>query len=629
MGKSSITLALVAALRRRGLKVQTFKVGPDYLDPGHLAQVSGRPCYNLDGWMTNQDYVRQLFYRQSADADISLIEGVMGLFDGSSSDSLQGSSGEISAWLKAPVALVVNSHGMARSIAALVKGYNEFSPQVSLAGVIANRSGSASHTRILQQALASAGQPSLLGAVQRDSLPVLKSRHLGLISAHEQSLSDELISQLADAAESQIELDLLLAQARSAEPLSLSVTSDTPINSTKLRLAVAQDEAFQFYYADLFPALKRHGCSVVPFSPLRDSSLPVDIDGLYLGGGYPEIYAQQLAENSSMIQAVADFCGGGKPVYAECGGLIYLTQGIDQAGEKIPLVGALPVWARMLEKRKALGYVEVTLKGDSLFGRQGDVFRGHEFHYSELIDAPVGCDGWQSIYELKQNRSGKCFPEGYQKGNILASYAHLHLASQPKALQCFVETLHATSQQVMDKYQGMYRIKTARLKDYDYASAGIYFITICTANREHHFGKIINDCMELSQIGTIAVTCWEQIVNHSKNVKLHDFIVMPNHIHGLLEILGDEALKFRDVACNVSTEGQCSMAEISPAAGTVGRIIGGYKAAVTKHVRRLGCSFAWQPRFYDHIIRNEESLRQTQQYIIDNPVEWRNDELHG
>ena len=450
VGKSSITLALVAALRRRGLKVQTFKVGPDYLDPGHLAHVSGRPCYNLDGWMTQQEYVRELFYRVSAGADITLIEGVMGLFDGSSAESLSGSSAEISAWLQVPVALVVNTHGMARSIAALVKGYNEFEVEVKLAGVLANRCGSPSHVTLLRDALKSSGQPTLLGAIRRDSLPVLASRHLGLVSADEQQLDDETIAQLADAAESQIDLELLLRVAHEADSLPHhSSSSNVAENSSPLRLAVARDEAFQFYYADLFPALKQQGCETVPFSPLHDDELPDRVDGLYLGGGYPEVYAGDLAENSTMLQSIRNFCESGKPVYAECGGLIYLAQGVEQGDKRFSLVGSLPVWVRMLEKRKALGYVEVTLEKDSLFGRCGESFRGHEFHYSELVDSPQGKEGWESVYRLKQNRTGVCSAEGYQKGNILASYAHLHLASRPEALTRFIEKIKNIKQELL------------------------------------------------------------------------------------------------------------------------------------------------------------------------------------
>lgn len=444
VGKSTITLGLVAALKKRGLKVQTFKVGPDYLDPSHLAQVSGRPCYNLDGWMSDRAYAEQLFMERSADADISLIEGVMGLFDGSSSETLSGSSAEISAWLNCPVALVVNTHGMARSVAALVKGYNELEDEVKLAGVIANRCGSVSHAELLDTALRSAGQPPLLGAVKRDSLPLLSSRHLGLISAVEQGLEDDKVEQLGRAIEEQLDIDLLLEQAGAAVPLNpIAVDLGEENSRATVKLAVARDEAFQFYYPDFFNQLEFLGCEPVFFSPMRDSKMPDDVDGLYLGGGYPEVQAESLAANTTMLDSIRSFCTSGKPVYAECGGLIYLTQGVEQEGQHHAFVGELPVWARMLDKRKALGYVEACLQQDSLFGRQGDVFRGHEFHYSELITSPAGIDGWQAVYQLKQKRSGKLRSEGYQRGNVLASYAHLHLASRPEAVSWFVGKLKA------------------------------------------------------------------------------------------------------------------------------------------------------------------------------------------
>lgn len=442
VGKSTISLGLVAALRKRGLKVQTFKVGPDYLDPGHLAQVSGRPCYNLDGWMCDRAYVEQLFLERSADADICLIEGVMGLFDGSSSESLSGSSAEISAWLQCPVALVVNTHGMARSVAALVKGYNELEDEVCLAGVIANRCGSASHAGLLDSALRSAAQPPLFGAVKRDSLPLLSSRHLGLISAVEQGLEADRVEALGQAIEEQLDLDLLLEQAAQAAPLSASAAKpEQETRGAVVRLAVARDEAFQFYYPDFFDCLEALNCEPVFFSPLRDSVVPENVDGLYLGGGYPEVQAERLANNGAMLDSIRSFCAGGKPVYAECGGLIYLTQGVEQDGRRYAFVGELPVWARMLEKRKALGYVEACLTQDSLFGKQGELLRGHEFHYSELIESPVGIDGWRSVYQLKRKRSGKLREEGYQRGHVLASYAHLHLASKPAALRWFVDKM--------------------------------------------------------------------------------------------------------------------------------------------------------------------------------------------
>lgn len=453
VGKSSITLALVAALRQRGLRVQTYKVGPDYLDPGHLAKVSGRPCYNLDSWMSDHDYLRDLLFRTGADADICLVEGVMGLFDGSSSVSLSGSSAEIAALLDIPVALVVNSHGMARSIAALVSGYNNFEDGVRLAGVIANRCGSKRHVELLQEALSAAGQPDLLGAIPRDGLPHLPSRHLGLVSAAEQELSAELVAQLAAAAEQSVDLDLLLTKARETAPLGRCGSSLPAADvSRTVRLGVARDAAFQFYYADLFNQLQARGCEAVFFSPLDDSCLPADLDGIYLGGGYPEVYAQQLAQNSMMLTAIRAFCASDKPVYAECGGLIYLTRGVELAGKRHPLVGEVPVWTRMLEKRKTLGYVTAELTADSLFGMVSTRFRGHEFHYSELMQDPIGCDGWQAGYQLTQNRGGQVRPEGYQRGKVLASYAHLHLASQPQALDFFIGQMREAKDRAHDKH---------------------------------------------------------------------------------------------------------------------------------------------------------------------------------
>jgi cobyrinic acid a,c-diamide synthase len=247
---------------------------------------------------------------------------------------------------------------------------------------------------------------------------------------------------LADAAEQYIDIEKLLARAEEATPLESPVTTASGHNgSAELWLGVAQDEAFQFYYADLFPALEKRGCKPVFFSPLHDEQLPENLDGLYFGGGYPEVYAQQLSDNLRMRTAVAEFCASGRPVYAECGGLIYLSRGLESAKGTIPLLGIVPVTVRMLEKRKALGYVTATLGTDSLFGHAGDQFRGHEFHYSELSAEPTESSGWQAIYRLEQNRSGKIVAEGYQRGNILASYAHLHLASNSRALDHFIKRL--------------------------------------------------------------------------------------------------------------------------------------------------------------------------------------------
>lgn len=455
VGKSSLTLALVAALKQRGLQVQTFKVGPDYLDPGHLSRISGRPCYNLDGWMCGQDYVRRLFAECSATADIAVIEGVMGLFDGSAPNTLEGSTAQIAAWLKAPVVLVVNSHGMARSLAALVHGYTTFEPSISLAGVIANFCGSASHATLLTQALQAAALPPLLGAMPRNSVPALPSRHLGLVSAAETCWSASLAQQLVTAAEQHLDLDRLVRRARSATPL-VSITS-TQVNTTAgdtVHLGVARDAAFQFYYPDLFDALQQRGVQLHFFSPLADAGLPALCDGLYLGGGYPEEYVEKLSSNSSMCAGIRAFCASGRPVYAECGGLVYLSQGLEnedggkrqetageQAGKRWPLVGVIPSWTRLRSRRKRLGYMEATLQQPGIFGCTGTKLRGHEFHYSELCSDPLESQDWHAAYRVRTNRDNSWRDEGYCSGQILASYIHLHLASAPEALDGFVAAL--------------------------------------------------------------------------------------------------------------------------------------------------------------------------------------------
>lgn len=439
-GKTSLTLALVGALRKRGLKIQTFKVGPDFLDPSYLALASGRPCYNLDGWMTSREYVQGLFERTTRDVDLALIEGVMGLFDGADPAHSEGSTAEIALWLEAPVVLVTNVHGQARSLAALVKGFDEFEPRLNLAGVIANQCGSVHHGQWLKASLESASLPPLLGAVCRGTLPTLASRHLGLVTADRQNMSPQILEQLAQGLESQVSLDLFWEKARSAPLLEIGAREEKEFASGQgVSLGVAYDQAFHFYYQDNLEAFSRLGVTVTKFSLLADNQLPAGLDGLYLGGGYPEEYARELMDNQTMLKEIRTFAMKGKPIYAECGGLMVLTQGIETlGGEKYPLTGLLPVWTRMLPGLKSLGYVQVQLTRDSLFGNRGDRLRGHEFHYSELLGNPCESGSWQPVYEVTRRRRGESTQEGFQKDRVLASYVHLHWASQPGVVEGFI-----------------------------------------------------------------------------------------------------------------------------------------------------------------------------------------------
>jgi cobyrinic acid a,c-diamide synthase len=447
-GKTTLTLALVAALRRRGMKVQTFKVGPDYLDPTWLTAVSGRPCYNLDGWMCGKEYVTDLFTRMAWDADIAVIEGVMGLFDGAEASGLSGSSAEVAAWLQVSVMLVVNTHGMARSIAPLVAGFTNFHKAVRIGGVIANQCGSKKHGSLLEESLRSAGLPPLAGAVPRGGVPELPSRHLGLVTANSAAnCGPSIIDAFADAAEEHLDLESVVSIARQTPPLRSAIHSRTPEKSKvdpPIRLAVALDEAFHFYYQDLFNELDARGAEIEYFSPLRDEALPQGADALYLGGGYPEAFAQALSENEGMLRSIRDFSMKGCPVYAECGGLIYLSRAVsDRDGNRYPLLGILPGETRMLPKLKRLGYVVVTLREETPWGAAGAVLRGHEFHYSELLPMKaVDLGGWSTVYDMSARGRDRISTEGfYHAGRrILTSYVHLHLASRPEALDHFVDT---------------------------------------------------------------------------------------------------------------------------------------------------------------------------------------------
>lgn len=438
-GKTSITTAVVSALVRRGLTVQTFKVGPDFLDPTYLAAASGRPCYNLDGWMCGREYAERLFARAVTGADCAVIEGVMGLFDGADASGTAGSSAEIASWLRAPVILVANAHGMARSYAALVAGFMAFDKTITVVGSIANHCGSERHSAMLSAALNSAGLPPLMGAVPRGGLPAVESRHLGLVTADPQkNCSAYVLDAFAESAERHCSLDSILRAMKGAPDLDFPLP-EAACATTPVRLGVARDAAFHFYYHDLFDELRRRGCEIVWFSPLRDEELPQGIDGLYIGGGYPEVFAEALSANHAMLGAVSSYAETGRPVYAECGGLMYLSKGIALLdGSRHPLCGVLPAEARMLDRLRRLGYSEITLEADSLWGNAGDVLRGHEFHYSELLSDPAGSGGWSAVYR-RNGRSGSTgCPEGFQRGRVLASYVHMHLAGNPRAIDRFI-----------------------------------------------------------------------------------------------------------------------------------------------------------------------------------------------
>ncbi len=437
VGKTTVALGLMAALSKRGLKVNGFKVGPDYLDPSYYRQITGRPAYNLDGWMTPRAYVRRLFTEVSRDSHISVIEGVMGLYDGFGADSEEGSTAQMSKWLQAPVVLVVDAKGMSRSVCALLMGYIRFDPKVHLAGVIFNNLGSDRHLELLEETVGKNLGLPVLGGLLRDESIRLPERHLGLIPAREGAMTPKVLKNLISRMEKHLDLDALLALANKAPTLQIpALKKNSPPQRKLCKIGVSRDNAFHFYYEDNFQLLKEAGAEITFFSPLKDRSLPKDVDGLYLGGGYPECFASGLASNKSMLKAVREFAEAGKPIYAECGGLLYLSRSVRlKDGTEFPMAGLFPFRCEMFEKRKALGYREVKIRENSILGPQGTPFRGHEFHYSAIKKLPASIPLKYTVTKRKGEDERQ---EGFAYKNVLASYIHAHFGSHPKIARNFV-----------------------------------------------------------------------------------------------------------------------------------------------------------------------------------------------
>ncbi len=447
-GKTSVSLGIMGALARKGLAVCPFKIGPDFIDPGHHARAAslGRESattvlisHNLDSWMLPLPPLRDLFHRH-ANGDVAVVEGVMGLFDGLSATDEAGSSAQLAKLLGLPVVLVVDATAMARSAAALVAGFAQFDSGLDFVGVIFNRVGSENHAKLVTDAMHHA-LPSIkvLGCLPREEGIGLPSRHLGLVTAEEDD-NEQRYHRLADWVENNLDLDQLLE----AVPM-LAVTppddeSAVPRAIQPLaRIGIARDPAFCFYYQENLRLLEAYGAKLVPFSPLADKRLPPELDGLYLGGGYPELYGFELGQNNSLRKEIRLFSQAGNPVYAECGGFMYLMQSLSgNDGRKLSMCGVFATSAVMGERFTALGYREATLERDTFLGPLGTRARGHEFHYS-CLESPLDLP---TAYGVR-DRHGKREPEGYLAGNTLGSYIHLHFGSNPCLAEHFVKACAA------------------------------------------------------------------------------------------------------------------------------------------------------------------------------------------
>ncbi len=441
VGKTTVTLALLAAMKARSPShkslVQSFKVGPDYIDPMFHTYITGLPCRNLDPVLTSEDYVRSCFAKHSQNAEFALIEGVMGLFDGATGADDTASTAHVARLLNAPVVLILNCASTSRSIAAIAHGYRTFDPRIHIAGVVLNRVGSDRHLELLTQALAPLNLP-ILGVLRRQDDISIPDRHLGLIPTAEMSDLDGIIDRLAHVGETCFDWEKLLPLlgTTQTQPLlqPLSQKSEKNLGGERLRIAIAQDRAFSFYYADNLDLFAELGAELIPWSPISDRALPENIQGLYFGGGFPEVFAAELAENKTARESVHKAIKLGMPTYAECGGLMYLCDRIVDFQEQcFPMVNIFPTAAKM-GQRLTLGYRQAIALQDSPLVAKGDRVWGHEFHRSsltELSDRP--------LYALQGYDSDLQYPsEGWQSYQVHASYTHVHFGAQTYLLERFL-----------------------------------------------------------------------------------------------------------------------------------------------------------------------------------------------
>jgi cobyrinic acid a,c-diamide synthase len=429
VGKTTITLAMLAFLSRQSQKVQSFKVGPDYIDPMFHTAVTGRPCRNLDPILTSPNYVRACFARHCQDADYALIEGVMGLFDGAGR-SPQGednanyaSTAHIAQLLNLPILLVIDCSRLSGSIAAIVHGYRSFYSDLNLVGVILNRVGSDRHLELLKTALEPL-KVSILGVLRRHDDIIIPDRHLGLIPTAELDRVAILFERLANLAANSFDWQQLLPLLKilpSSPSGSASPSENLPVFSSPIKIAIARDRAFNFYYQDNLDILENLGAELIFWSPLEDEKLPPGVMGLYFGGGFPEVFASGLAENQTMRAIVRQAILSGMPTYAECGGLMYLCQKIvDFEQQNWTMLDILPTKA-VMSKRLSLGYRRATVLQNSSLVRAQEILWGHEFHRSELTCLPQ-----QPLFELAQSNENCKSVEGWQTKSLHASYLHLH-----------------------------------------------------------------------------------------------------------------------------------------------------------------------------------------------------------
>ncbi len=431
VGKTTVALAIIAALRSRGVTVQPFKCGPDFIDGGHLGVAASRAVRNLDTWMLDAEANREIFSRASTGCDVAVVEGMMGVFDGVTGSSEEGSTAEIAKLLDLPVVLVVDAGNSARSIAAVIRGFETFDSRLRFAGIVLNRVAGDAHFRLLDSAIRQSSVVPVVGWLPVEIDAIIPERHLGLHTAAEGiSASLSTLTRLGN----RLDLERLLnATAYNQRFDTPTITEPT---YKGIRIGVARDRAFSFYYEDNLDLLRENGAEIAEFSPIADSALPENLHALYFGGGYPELYAVELSGNGSLLQEIRDFANANKPIYAECGGLMYLAEKLTTLeGQSYPMAGILPVAVEMTKSLVHFGYADVEFAHDCLLGEKGTHVRGHSFHCSRI----VAHDSLHRVYLVHYSLSGRREQEGFVRGRVLGTYIHLHFRSNPSLVSTFLQ----------------------------------------------------------------------------------------------------------------------------------------------------------------------------------------------
>jgi cobyrinic acid a,c-diamide synthase len=438
VGKTTVTLALLSAIAARGYRVQPFKIGPDFIDTAYHSEIAGRASVNLDLWMMGADKVKKTFSRYCRHADVALIEGMGALYDGENGTA-RGSAAALSKLIGARIVLVIDIWGMTRSAHALLKGFLSFDSELDFAGFVMNRAGSEQHAEMVRRSLSDRLRALCLGYVLHRSSLAIPERHLGLVTVDENPVHRIDRAAAFSAAHQALDVDRLLPSANSYSA-PRPTHCETPPN--RVRIAIARDPAFSFYYAENLDALEEAGAELCPFSPTVDPHLPMDVAGVYIGGGYPESFATELASNETLKEQLQQLTMLGMPVYAECGGFMYLGRTLtDFGGGAKAMAGVFPIDTVMDQEHLAIRYVTVSTLADSPLGPTGTKARGQEFHQSRFKSDVRGV----SLYSVMTANGEHC-EEGLLCNNAAGSYIHLHFASNPDIPHNFVRSCHAWQQ---------------------------------------------------------------------------------------------------------------------------------------------------------------------------------------